>query len=173
MARVKLSPKVPASLRAVGPPSRSSPTISAMVELASRRHKNAVQGYGPTLDTAALQKGWPPRSQQGRTGSGAGHCSCRRLFFLAPQHEAGPPRARTGDAYGPPEIASKLAQAAGNSPLSAVSGARAVGLWHPAPHHQSGTAPTVEPGEHAAVEPAAAAASDVSGVIYGVAHGSF
>ena len=128
MARVKLSPKVPASLRAVGPPGGSRPTIFAMVELASRRHKNAVQGYGPTLDTAGVTKGAAPRSQQGPTGSGAGHCSCRRLFFLAPQREAGPPRARTGGADGAPEIASKLAQTAGKSPPSAVSGPRAAGL---------------------------------------------
>jgi hypothetical protein len=65
MARVKLSPKVPASLRAVGPPGGGSPTISAMVELASRRHKNAVQGYGPTLDTAGTAKGAAPEEPTG------------------------------------------------------------------------------------------------------------
>lgn len=89
MARVKLSPKVPASLRAVGPPGGSSPTISAMVELASRRHKNAVQGYGPTLDTAGAAKGAAPEEPTGLDREW-----CRPLLLQASALPGTPARSR-------------------------------------------------------------------------------
>lgn len=92
-------------------------------------------GLRPHVDVAVLQKGAAPRSQQGPTGSGAGHCSCRRLLFLAPQREAGPPRARTGGAEGAPEIALKPSADCWSLTSFGCFGAQATGLRHPAPCH--------------------------------------